>query len=169
MSICVAFNLSDGVVIAVDSATTMTDASGTISKVFLDADKLFQLGGLKIGIATYGVAALDGRTIGSFLRQFTSDGANADIATLDVASIAERLRAFFFDHYKAFAEKLYGIPFDQIAANLKGSLGLVVGGFSSGAFQSELWEIVIPTNETVGSSRCVFAQGKIDRKSTRLN
>lgn len=51
MSICVAFNLSDGVVIAVDSATTMLDGDGNISKVFPDVDKLFQLGDLKSGIA----------------------------------------------------------------------------------------------------------------------
>ena len=70
MSICVAFNLSDGVVIAVDSATTITYSSGSISRVFLDAEKLFQLGDLKVGIATYGVAALKGRTIGSFIREF---------------------------------------------------------------------------------------------------
>jgi hypothetical protein len=161
MSICVAFNLSDGVVIAVDSATTLTDASGTISKVFIDADKIFQLGNLRIGIATYGVAALEGRTIGSFLREFTSEPTNFDITTLSLQDIVERLRAFFFEHYKAFAEKLYGVPFDQIDPKLKGSLGLVVGGFSQGSFQSELWEIVIPKHETAGSARCVFAKGAI--------
>jgi hypothetical protein len=161
MSICVAFNLSDGVVMAVDSATTVTDSSGTISKVFIDADKLFQLGNLKIGIATYGVAALEGRTIGSFLREFTSDPTNADMDGLSLAVIVERLRVFFFDHYKAFAEKVFGVPFDQIEAKNKGILGLVVGGFSSGTFQSELWEIVIPTHETPNSARNVFATGKI--------
>jgi len=70
MSICIAFNLSDGLVMAVDSATTMSNAAGETTKVFLDADKLFQLGNLRIGIATYGVAAMEGRTIGSFIREF---------------------------------------------------------------------------------------------------
>jgi hypothetical protein len=161
MSICVAFNLSDGVVIAVDSATTMTDASGAISKVFIDADKLFQLGNLRIGIATYGVAALEGRTIGSFIREFTLVPSNSDIASLSMAEIVERLRAFIFQHYKDFAEKLYGMTFDQIPESQKGALGLVVGGFSSGAFQSELWEIVIPANESENSARCVCQAGAI--------
>ena len=92
MSICVAFNLSDGVVIAVDSATTLTDASGSITKVFLDADKLFQLGNLRVGIATYGLAAIDGRTIGSFVREFILLPSNSDIDTLSLCDIVERLR-----------------------------------------------------------------------------
>jgi hypothetical protein len=161
MSICVALNLSDGLVIAVDSATTMIDPSGTITKVFVDSDKLFQLGSLKVGIATYGVAALEGRTIGSFLREFTSDPTNSDMEGLALEAVVERLRMFFFDHYKAFAEKIFEVPFEQIEPNKKGLLGLVVGGFSANSFQSELWEIVIPVHETPNSSRCVFEKGRI--------
>jgi hypothetical protein len=54
---------------------------------------------------------------------------------------------------------LYSKPFDDIPDNLKGILGLVVGGFSSGAFQSELWEIVIPSQASENSARQVWAMG----------
>jgi hypothetical protein len=161
VSICVALNLSDGLVMAVDSATTMTDASGTTTKVFIDADKIFQLGKLRVGIATYGVAALEGRTIGSFVREFVLNPANGDLETLSVEQIVERLRRFFYDHYKVFAESIYGLPFDQIPDASKGDLGLVVGGFSPGVFQSELWEIVIPKHEAPNSARCVWPAGTI--------
>jgi hypothetical protein len=147
MSVCVAFNLSDGVVIAVDSATTMIDVSGAISKVFLDADKLFQLGDLRVGLATYGLASLHGRTIGSFVRQFLSDEANADIGSLSLRDLVERLRRFFYEHYRSYFELVHSLPFDDIPANLKGQLGLVVGGFSAGSFQSELWNVVIPVHQ----------------------
>ena len=96
MSICVAFNLSDGVVIAVDSATTMTDASGAITRVFLDADKIFQLGNLKVGIATYGNAALDGRTIGSFVREFSVRKSNEDLDKLRLAWLLAGFRQVLF-------------------------------------------------------------------------
>lgn len=152
MSICVALNLSDGVVMAVDSAITMFSGTGTISKVFLDADKLFQLGKLKVGIATYGVASLHGRTIGSFVREFAGDKANADLPDLDLKEIVERLRKFIFAYYRSFGEQVYGKPFDEIDDNLKGILGLVIGGFSPGSFQSEIWEIMIPTNKTEHSA-----------------
>jgi hypothetical protein len=161
MSICVAFNLSDGLVLAVDSATTMTDASGATIKVFLDSDKLFQLGSLKVGIATYGLAALDGRTIGSFVREFSLKESNADLGTLSIRDIVERLRVFFFETYKAFAEKLYAKPFDEIPAEKKGALGLVVGGFSAGSFQSELWEISIPLNALENSAKQWCAAGNL--------
>ena len=160
MSICVAFNLSDGVVIAVDSATTITDASGSISKVFTDADKLFQLGTLKVGIATYGVAAMHGRTIGSFVREFSLHSSNADLALLSLAEIVERLRVFFFETYKSFAEQIYAKPFGEIPDSLKGALGLVVGGFPAGSLQSELWEIIVPAHATQGSARQIYGVGK---------
>jgi hypothetical protein len=160
MSICVAFNLSDGVVIAVDSATTMIDGNGNIANVHLDVDKLFQLGGLRVGIATYGVASLhDGRTIGSFIREFTLIPENGDLAQLPLSEIVERLRAFFFDHYKQTLEAIHSLPFEQIEDSKKGDLGLIVGGFSSGGFQSELWQIVVPKNETPNSASIVYQAG----------
>ena len=112
-AIVAALNLSDGVVIAVDSATTMVDASGATTKVFLDADKLFQLGNLKVGIATYGLAALDGRTIGSFVREFAVKTSNSDLGLLGLREIVERLRGFFFESYRSFAEKLHAKPFER--------------------------------------------------------
>lgn len=159
MSVCVAFNLSDGVVMAVDSATTMVNSDGSISKVFMDVDKLFQLSNLKVGIATYGVAALEGRTIGSFVREFSVSPANNDLVALPLSEIVERLRVFFFEHYKDFAEKIHGAPFDQIPNNAKGTLGLVIGGFSANSFQSELWHIIIPEHATPGSSVQLKAPG----------
>jgi hypothetical protein len=160
MSICIAFNLSDGVVIAVDSATTMFDGNGNISKVFPDVDKLFQLGDLKVGIATYGVAAMKGRTIGSFIREFAIDPENAAILpTLALHEIVERLRVFFLGQYRTFFEEIHETPFDEIPDNKKGNLGLVVGGFSPGAFQSEIWEVVIPRHMETNSARLVCAPG----------
>jgi hypothetical protein len=160
MSICVAFNLSDGVVIAVDSATTMFDGEGNISKVFPDVDKLFQLGNLKIGIATYGIAAMKGRTIGSFIREFAENQDNvAILSELSVAEIVERLRVFFLGHYQSFSEEMYGTPFAEIPSNLKGNLGLVVGGFSRSSFLSEIWEIVVPIHSEPNSSRLVCGPG----------
>jgi hypothetical protein len=159
MSICVAMNLSDGVVMAVDSATTMFSGPGAISKVFLDADKLFQLKSLRIGVATYGVASLHGRTIGSFISEFTADPKNADLPKLTIQEIAERLRVFFFDYYRSYLEKVHSKPFDQIPDNMKGALGLVIGGFSPGSFQSELWEVIIPTHAAVNSAAVRYKTG----------
>src|SRR5262249_49059462 len=102
VSVAVVLNLSDGFILGVDTAITIFDANG-ISKVFDDSDKIFQLGELRIGIATYGVAGLEGRTIGSFLREFEQQFGQR-LAALTIAEIAEQLRIFFHAVYVRYAE-----------------------------------------------------------------
>jgi hypothetical protein len=99
------------------------------------------------------VAALDGRTIGSFIREFSLLASNKDLSEIPIKEIVERLRLFFFENYKAFVERIHSLPFDEIPDEKKGALGLVVGGFSPGAFQSELWEVVIPKDNVPYASK----------------
>ena len=108
MSVAVVFNLSDGLILGVDSALTAFDTQG-ISKVFEDADKLFQLSNLPIGVASYGIAGLESRTISSFIREFERTGFPADNpAELSIAQVAERLREFFLNVYVRNAEAIFG-------------------------------------------------------------
>jgi hypothetical protein len=156
MSVAVLCNLSDGAVIGVDSAMTVQDANG-IQKVFEDGEKLFQLA-TRIGIAAYGLAGLEGRSIGSFISEFERN--DEQIGERPMSETVERLRAFFYTVYTRFAESLYGgTPFDQIQGVTWTSLGLIVAGFSPGSFFSEAWEIRIPVNNTPGSSRLVYGPG----------
>jgi len=82
-----------------------------------------------------------------FVREFTADPVNVDLEKIDLHEVVERLRKFFLAHYISFAEKIHSpLKFDEIPAEKKGNLGLVIGGFSPGSLQSELWEIVVPIN-----------------------
>jgi len=144
---------------AVDSAITTFDSDGAISKVFVDADKIFRLKEMRVGIATYGVASLHGRTIGSFIREFTADVSNADLDELALADVVERLRRFVTSYYKSDLEHIHSLPFDQIPENKKGHLGLIVGGFSSDSLQSELWEIIVPVHSAENSALQHFGPG----------
>jgi hypothetical protein len=155
LSVAVLCNLSDGLIIGVDSAVTVSDANG-IQKVFEDGEKLFQLAD-KIGVATYGLGGLEGRSIGSFVHEF--ELAHPDLDRVPISDVAERLRAFFMNVYVQFGEKVFGVPFDQIPPDKKGTLGLIVGGFSPGAFLSEAWEIQIPLHSQVGSARQICGPG----------
>ncbi len=156
MSVAVLCNLSDGLIIGVDSAITVADAGG-IRKVFDDGEKLFQLAA-KIGVATYGLGGLEGRSIGSFIREF--ELTHPDIGNLPIQEVVEQLRVFFMGVYVRFAEALYGMPFDQIAADQKGTLGILVGGFSPNEFLSEAWEIQLPLHAAANSARRVCAPGE---------
>ena len=77
MSVAVSCNLSDGVVLAADSAVALRTA-GEIVKIYEPAEKLFPLGDRPIGMAVYGLAALGNRSIGSYLREFAADNPVAD-------------------------------------------------------------------------------------------
>ncbi len=144
MSIAVILNISDGLVFGVDSAISVSNAAG-IHKVFPDGEKLFALAN-RIGVAAYGLAGLEGRSIGSFIREF--ERAHPDTDQQPIRETVERLRVFITAAYVRFAEALFGIPFDQIPPADKGILGLVVGGFSPGEFFSEVWNFEIPTHNT---------------------
>ena len=56
-------------------------------------------------------------------------------------------------------EQAHDAPFEEIPVESIPVLGVIVGGFSHGAFLSEVWHIVIPTNSSVGSASQDRASG----------
>lgn len=155
MSVAVLCNLSDGVIIGVDSAVTVSDANG-VRKVFADGEKLFQLTD-RVGVATYGVGGLEGRSIGSFVREF--ELAHPDLSNIPLQETVELLRQFFMGVYVRSAEYIYGLPFDQIPAEEKGVLGFIVAGFSPGQYLSEAWHLQLPWNNDPNSAEHICAPG----------
>lgn len=158
VSVAVSCNLSDGVVLAVDSAVALR-SSGEVVKVYENAEKLFPLGDRPIGMAVYGLAALGGRSIGSLLREFAS----ADPVVADPASslrdVVEAARAFLMAAYQREVAPGPGRPESQVRAADRPSLGVVIGGFSPGAYLSEVWRIVLPAHDAPGSALLERARG----------
>jgi hypothetical protein len=155
MSVAVLCNLSDGVIIGVDSALSVW-SSNSVQKVFEDGEKLFQLN-KRIGIATVGLGGLAGRSIGSFLYEF--DRTHNDLDNQTIEQIVESLRVFFLTEYVNFAELIYQKPFDEIEDSLS-SLGILVVGYSPNSFLSEAWEIRIPEHRQPGTARQVYKPGE---------
>jgi hypothetical protein len=91
MSVAVLCNLSDGVIIGVDSALTVMGTNG-VERVFEDGGNLFQIG-KKLGVATFGLAGLGGRSIGSFLHEF--EGTHPELEVMPIPQAVESLRDFF--------------------------------------------------------------------------
>jgi hypothetical protein len=155
MSVAVLCNLSDGVIIGVDSALSVWGANG-VQKVFEDGEKLFQLD-KRLGIATFGLAGLAGRSIGSFLYEF--EQTHDQLATQTIENVVESLRNFFLGEYVKYAEIVYGKPFDEIDVALS-NLGLLVAGYSPNSFLSEAWEIRIPEHKEAGTARQIYKPGE---------
>src|SRR5437879_2866980 len=95
MTIAVSCNLSDGVVLGVDSAVTIPTPTGGVGKVYENAEKLFQLGSRPIGIAVFGLGTLGNRSLGSYIREFEVRNPGGLVTgTGTVEQIVEALRTF---------------------------------------------------------------------------
>lgn len=164
MTVAISCNLSEGVVFGVDSAATVPAPGGGVAKVFENAEKLFQLGNKPVGIATYGIAGFERRGIGSFIREFELINPKGVISeSTELIRIVEQLRIFFLDVYRrsivpAIEEETKD-KFDKIPKEKIPIFGLVVGGFSKGAYLSEVWNITIPINDQENSGINSRGQG----------
>ena len=149
MTVAVSCNLSDGVVLGVDSAVTLSAPGGSVAKTYENAEKLFQLGDRSIGVAVFGLATLGNRSIGSYIREFeVKDPQGVVSGDTSIEEVAKTLHEFLFDRYKQTVvpalEKSLKKSFDDIPRQQCPVLGIVAGGFSAKEYLSEVWEISIP-------------------------
>jgi len=164
MTVAVSCNLSEGVILGVDSAVAVPGPRG-IAKVYENAEKLFQLGERPIGLATFGLGVFASRSIGSYVREFESANPDKVITRpTSMSDVVEALRKFFMKVYRDTVipaiEKETKTKFEEIPDEKRPGFGLVVGGFSPGAYLSEVWVTFIPRHESPGSAQCVRKQGE---------
>jgi Proteasome subunit len=120
----------DGIVLAADSRTTLSD--GQRHRISTDvADKVFELNS-KFGVATYGLAGIGPRTINGLMDEFVAT-ANEDVCA-DVETFASALGGFFHERYVAAfgATETDGWP-----------LGFVVAGYDDAGI-GHVWEVGVP-------------------------
>lgn len=126
---------------------TPTGRQQGVVKVYNDAEKLFPLHNLSVGIVTYGIAQLRLRTIESYVREFEHKFREGEVSEWSVQKIAEELWQFFSEKYReTFAtvlEQKHEKPFDEIEPRNRPVLGFMVGGFSPDEYLSELWDVVV--------------------------
>lgn len=175
MTVAVSLNLSDGVILGVDSAVTITHASGKgILKVYENAQKLFQLAEKPVGLATFGMGGIGARSIGSYVREFEIlDPNNVVTKPSSMKDTVEELRSFFLKKYHSLVvpqiEAQTKKKFKEIPRNQKPVLGFAVGGFSHGEYLSEVWEVIIPFHQTTNSATRLRKQGEFGGNWFALN
>ena len=109
MSIGVVCNLSDGVVLGVDSALTISgsvriptgETTTGVLNVYNECEKLFHLADLNAGVMFTGLGMLGARTLESYVREWetTQLSVSDDPAFREVGSLTESLNSFFAGIY----------------------------------------------------------------------
>lgn len=140
MTVCVAVKVSEGLVLAADSMTTVTDNQGFIVQQFEHAQKVTQLSDYPVGVMTWGMGSLQQRTIESLVTEFSESlplRAADSSSSFGVAQFSQQLYDFIAPRYAAYVQ---ANPQFQ-----NQPLGMFVGGFSSGQFFAELRAFELPT------------------------
>lgn len=173
MSIAVICNLSDGVILGADSAITVTSShaqlGSLVAKVYNKADKVFPLSDLPIGVTNFGVAMMEGRSIGSYIEEFEAtvieknDDSRKEFQDMKLTDVATKLGKFFYNKYKFSiedrikpkhtekkgAEENVGMPV----------LGLVVAGYSPEAYLAEVIDVSMPSVLPDNAPRLIRKEG----------
>lgn len=114
MTIVVSVKVTDGIVLASDSATTFMDRSGAAVKVYNNANKIFNLvKGLPLGAMTYGAGSIGPSSIATLSKdlrvQFADESSPYyfDRLNYTVEEVALKSQAFFSEQFKtAYPEGL---------------------------------------------------------------
>lgn len=153
MTIVVTVRVTDGIVLASDSATSFLDADGHVAKVYNNANKIFNLVKVwPIGAMTYGNGGIGTASISTLSKDLRAkltprENPDADFVLshdrYTIQEVAEKAKRFFFAEYR----RVYpdGVP--------NYFLGYRVCGYSAVAALPEAWEIKINGNQAEGPVR----------------
>lgn len=107
MTIVVTVKVTDGIVLASDSATTFMDHNGIPVKVYNNANKIFNLvKGLPIGAMTFGSGSVGTASIATLSKDMRKHFSNPesqyyfDHANFSIEEVAKKARDFFIDRMK---------------------------------------------------------------------
>lgn len=153
MTIALSIKVNDGIVLACDSATTLSkqlpDGKTETDRIYNNANKLFNLRkGLPIAGMTWGAGNIGHASIATLakdLRQRFTEGEgpyadwHIDPRAYSIEDVAKRTRQFLF-------EELYEPTFRDWTE--KPLLGFLVAGYSTGANQPEQYEIIIKDGQS---------------------
>lgn len=153
MTIVIALLVGDGVVLAADSASTLTEGTN-VKNVYFNAEKVWNVcKGLPIGAVTYGLGGFAGRSIASLakdLRERFSDGGTWTLIKkgFTVESVAQRFKEFFYDeHYvKEWPKK--GTDPQGAAIDVHAPFGFLIAGYSNAERHAEVWSFEVDQTGT---------------------
>ncbi len=161
MTVAIALQVHDGVVLASDSALTLNDTTKSppdnVLNVYNNGNKIFNLkkgrpiGGVTFGMGSFGASSIT-TLIKDLRKRFSGDDKDflswALTDSYTVQQVAEKIREFLFDeNFAPLGITSQGVQF-----------GFLVAGYSAGAKHSETWSIEIKDGQCAPPT-LVIAQG----------
>jgi hypothetical protein len=163
VTIAIALQVHDGVVLASDSAVTLHDPAkpgpDNVLNVYNHGNKIFNLRkGLPIGAVFYGMGTMGQASVSTLIKDLrrrfsghsptTHNDWNLDPDKYTLEDVAIRSREFIYDeNFKPLNAASQGVQ-----------LGLILAGYSAGAQLSEVWSFEI-RNGDCDAPNVVLAQG----------
>ena len=148
MSIVVSVKVADGLVVAADSASTLSAKSPKgemgVAKVFSTATKVMQLRDYPMVVASWGEGTIGSRTISSLVYEYANTTPplkeiEVDSDTLSVESEARRIHEFLLKADKEVNPKA--------SQQARQGIGVVLGGYSGNEFFPEIYVMNVPQGE----------------------
>lgn len=142
MTIAISIKVNDGVVLASDSASTLTSEGGIIN-VYENANKVANLyKSLPIGIMTWGAGSIGNASTSTLIKDFRKRIMGLDLNhhdweieedNYDIKHIATKFKEFIFDEV-----------YSEHSSNTQDFVqGFLIAGYSTDSGMAEEWEIII--------------------------
>ena len=153
MSVIATVKVYDGIVLGAESMTQLTqNVNGQAQwvKSYENAQKLFQVANLPVGVLTYGGGNIGKRSIESFVHQFSrAEQARAqdrlvNNQPLESVDVEEISRRFF-----VFMNERHASAFGQIAREQQPVIGFIVAGYSQDQPLASEWEFILPNDTDI--------------------
>ena len=114
--------------------TAVINGTQQLIKSYENAQKLFHIGDLPIGVLTYGVGNIGRRSIESFVHEFSQAEKTRNQSNINVEATARRFFDFMTPHYTQAFGVMPTAP----------AMGFVIAGYSDGEHLASEWEFVLP-------------------------
>jgi hypothetical protein len=149
MTIAICIKVNDGIVLATDSASTLSDKNGVI-KVYENADKLANIyKDLPIGIITWGAGSIGNASTATLIKDFRkrimgfdTDPQKWSIKKTEytIQEVANKFKEFIFDdiYKKYYSEQQNFVQ------------GFLIAGYSAHSDMAEAWKIQIVKDNCYG-------------------
>jgi hypothetical protein len=160
MTISVALNVADCIVLGADSAVTIPSSDGGVANVYFSAEKITNLyKGLPIGAVFWGLGGLQGRSITALAKDLrrllmTDKSWMIDPSKYSIQEVAESLGKFFYtERYKKEYPRRQKNPDTGVEEEVYDPLGFMVAGYPSDDAQGEIWKLQIGLDGKLVSGR----------------